>query len=387
MQAEAKVFNFMGWRKTAASISMILLLASVVSLFVRGLELGLDFTGGSQVELGFSEPADLNVIRAELRELGLENPVAVYFGSESEVLIRTQSPMQEGATRLIERQLSQVAPEASLVGVSKAPSDLQEFTDIVTVDGVSEEQLRQAGIFSADYYGNTQFSTQNQQLQVAVAESLDNAFTQYLMGRLAQASGAEVDLRRSEFIGPQIGEELRDQGGLGLLFALAVVMLFVAIRFQYKFSIGAVAALIHDVIIVLGAFSILGLDFDLTVLAAVLAVIGYSLNDTIVVFDRIRENFRKIRRATTIEVINISLTQTLERTLITSLTTLLVLVVLFLFGGELINGFASALIIGVVVGTYSSIYVSANTLAAMHLAKEDLMPPEKEGEEQEELVP
>lgn len=387
MQAEAKVLNFMGWRKTAASISMILLLVSVVSLFVRGLELGLDFTGGSQVELGFSEPADLSVIRVELRELGLENPVAVYFGSESEVLIRTQSPMQEGATRLIERQLNQVAPEASLVGVNKAPSDLQGFTDIVIFDGVSEEQLRQAGIFSADYYGKTQFSTQNQQLQVAVEQSLDNAFTQYLMGRLAQVSGAQVDLRRSEFIGPQIGEELRDEGGLGLLFALAVVMMFVAIRFQYKFSIGAVTALIHDVIIVLGAFSILGLDFDLTVLAAILAVIGYSLNDTIVVFDRIRENFRKMRRATTIEVINISLTQTLERTLITSLTTLLVLVVLFLFGGELINGFASALIIGVVVGTYSSIYVSANTLAAMHLTKEDLMPPEKEGEEQEELVP
>ena len=387
MQAEAKVINFMGWRKTLASVSMILLLASVVSLFVRGLELGLDFTGGSQVELGFSQPADLSVIRTELRDLGLDNPVAVYFGSESEVLIRTQSPMQEGATSLLERQLSQVAPEASLEGVSKAPSDLQGFTDIVTFNGVSEEQLRQAGAFPADYYGNTQFSIQNQRLQMAVEESLDNAFTRYLIGRLAQATGSEVNLRRSEFIGPQIGEELRDEGGLGLLFALAVVMMFVAIRFQYKFSVGAVTALIHDVIIVLGAFSILGLDFDLTVLAAVLAVIGYSLNDTIVVFDRIRENFRKIRRGTTTEIINISLTQMLERTLITSLTTLLVLVVLFLFGGELINGFASALIIGIVVGTYSSIYVSANTLAAMHLTKEDLMPPEKEGEEQEELMP
>ena len=184
-----------------------------------------------------------------------------------------------------------------------------------------------------------------------------------------------------------MGEELRDQGGLGMLFALAVVMIYVAIRFQYKFSIGAVLALVHDVIIVLGVFSVLRLDFDLTVLAAVLAVIGYSLNDTIVVFDRVRENFRKMRRGTTNEVINTSLTQTLERTLLTSLTTLLVLLVLYFFGGELISGFAFALIVGVLVGTYSSVYVSANILSAMHLTKEDLMPPPKEGEEQEELAP
>jgi preprotein translocase subunit SecF len=161
----------------------------------------------------------------------------------------------------------------------------------------------------------------------------------------------------------------------------------VAVRFQYKFSVGAVAALIHDVIIVLGFFSLLRLDFDLTVLAAVLAVIGYSLNDTIVVFDRIRENFRVIRKGSEVEVINTSLTQTLERTLITSLTTLLVLVMLYLFGGELINGFATALIVGIVVGTYSSIYVSANTLVALKISREDLMPPAKEGADQEELMP
>jgi preprotein translocase subunit SecF len=222
---------------------------------------------------------------------------------------------------------------------------------------------------------------------VFIENSLDVSYTGYLLATLVRETGSEVELRRSEFVGPQIGEELRDEGGLGMLFALAVVMLYVAARFQFKFSVGAVAALIHDVIIVLGFFSVMRMDFDLTVLAAVLAVVGYSINDTIVVFDRIRENFRVMRKGSAVEVINTSLTQTLERTLITSLTTLLVLVMLYLFGGELINGFATALIVGIVVGTYSSIYISANTLVALKISREDLLPPAKEGEEQEELAP
>jgi preprotein translocase subunit SecF len=200
-----------------------------------------------------------------------------------------------------------------------------------------------------------------------------------------RADNTEAELRRIEFVGPQVGEELRDDGGLGMLFALAVVMVYVAMRFQFKFSVGAVAALAHDVLIVLGFFSVMKLDFDLTVLAAVLAVIGYSLNDTIVVSDRIRENFRKLRKGSSEEVINVSLTQTLGRTLITSLTTILVLLALFYFGGELIHGFSAALLVGVLVGTYSSIYVAANVLMAMNISKEDLMPPEKEGEEFDEV--
>jgi preprotein translocase subunit SecF len=184
-----------------------------------------------------------------------------------------------------------------------------------------------------------------------------------------------------------VGDELREQGGLAMLLALGLVMLYIAFRFQFKFAVGAVVALVHDVIITLGFFSLSGMEFDLTVLAALLAVIGYSLNDTIVVSDRIRENFRKIRRAEPIEVINISLTETLGRTLVTSLTTLLVLAALALFGGEMINGFAIALIVGVAVGTYSSIYVAANALLLMGVSKEDLMIPIKEGGDQEDLMP
>ncbi|MCZ6828400.1 MAG: protein translocase subunit SecF, partial [Gammaproteobacteria bacterium] len=200
-----------------------------------------------------------------------------------------------------------------------------------------------------------------------------------LLEQLQQAWTGDVELRRIEFVGPQVGDELREQGGLAMLLALGLVMLYVAFRFQFKFSVGAVVALIHDVLITLGFFSLLAIDFDLTVLAALLAVIGYSLNDTIVVSDRIRENFRKIRKALPIEVINVSLTETLGRTLVTSLTTLLVLVSLAVFGGDMIHGFAVALIVGVVVGTYSSIYVAANTLLLLGVSKEDLMIPVKEG--------
>ncbi len=387
MSQEAKVINFMGWRKTAATISAVLLVGSILALAVRGIEFGLDFTGGSQIELGFDQPADLGTIRGVLSDEGLENPVAVFFGSDSEVLIRTQDALSDGVVEQLNEDVAALADGATLAEVRNAPSDQVEFSQVLVFSGIDEQTLRNADLFDADYFGQTRMTTEGNQVKVSVQNALDNVYSRYLIDSLEEATGATIELRRSEFVGPQVGAELRDQGGLGMLFALAVVMIYVAIRFQYKFSIGAVAALIHDVIIVLGFFSLLGLDFDLTVLAAVLAVIGYSLNDTIVVFDRIRENFRKMRRGTTNEVINTSLTQTLERTLMTSLTTLLVLVVLFIFGGELINGFATALIVGVVVGTYSSIYVSANTLAAMHLTKEDLMPPQKEGDDQEEVLP
>lgn len=387
MEQEEKVINFMAWRTIALAISAVLLVVSVVSLGMKGLNLGLDFTGGTQLEVGFEEPADLPQIRTVLGEAGLENPVAVLFGSDTEVLIRTQVAMEEGELARIESELAQLNPEAEVVAVNRAPADKTRFTQVVTISGVSEQQLQQANIFSDQRHGLVSYELTEEGVQVAVQKSLDTVYTEHLLGALGEATNSTVELRRSEFVGPQIGEELRDQGGLGMLFALFVVMAYVAVRFQYKFSVGAVMALIHDVIIVVGFFSLLNLEFDLTVLAALLAVIGYSLNDTIVVYDRIRENFRKIRRGTTEDVINVSLTQTLERTMITSLTTLLVLVILFFMGGELIRGFSIALIVGIVIGTLSSIYISANLLVTLNLTKEDLMPPQKEGEEQEELVP
>jgi preprotein translocase subunit SecF len=300
--------NFMGKRLLAAAFSIALIIASIVSLAVNQLNWGLDFTGGTLVEVHYSESADLNAVRSTLAGYGYEGAIVVSFGSDQDVLIRLPQ-------------------------------------------GYSDEQGA------------------------------------LLMDRLREAYDGTVELRRNEFVGPQVGDELREQGGLAMLMALGLVMLYIAFRFQLKFAIGAVVALAHDVIITLGFFSITGIEFDLTVLAALLAVIGYSLNDTIVVSDRIRENFRKIRQTEPIEVINISLTETLGRTLVTSLTTLLVLGALAFFGGEIIRAFAIALIVGVTVGTYSSIYVAANTLLALGVNKEDLMIPVKEGAEQDELTP
>ena len=290
-----KIYNFMGIRRYAVVFSALLLVISSWSLISQGLVLGLDFSGGTQIEVGYDRPADVGELREQLETAGFSNPVVVHFGAETDVLIRLQGePKQELAQ------------------------------EILTV---------------------------------------------------LQSSGEEIDLRRIDFVGPQIGEELRDQGGLGMLAALFVVMLYVAWRFQFKFSIGAVVALAHDVIITLGIFSLAGFEFDLTVLAAILAVVGYSLNDTIVVSDRIRENFRKIRKASPVEVINESLSQTLWRTINTSVTTMLVLLALFFIGGELIHNFAIALMIGVGIGTYSSMYVAATLMLALNVDREDLLEP------------
>jgi len=301
----SNIIDFMGQRKIASIFSIFLIVGSIISFSTKGLVLGLDFTGGTQIEVGYQNKADLTEIRNNLRAAGFENSIVVHFGSEKDVLIRMQGK-----------------PEAGL-------SD-------------------------------------------SVLQTL----------RISQPS---VTLRRVDFVGPQVGEELREDGGLGMLVALLVVMMYIAIRFQYKFSIGAVVALIHDVIITLGFFSVTELEFDLTVLAAVLAVIGYSLNDTIVVSDRIRENLRLLRVSVVEAVINQSLTQTLGRTLVTSITTLLVLASLFFFGGELIHNFAIALMVGVLIGTYSSIYVASNILLTLDLKREDLLAPEKEGEELDDL--
>ena len=293
-------FRFMQFRKIAAIISGILFLASILSLGLKGLNLGLDFSGGTLVEVTYEKPVSLESIRDDLSNNGYADSQVVNFGTNLDVLIKV-----------------------------------------------------------ADQDGNS-----------SVGEDIFN---------ILNSSESAIELKRVEFVGPQVGEELRDQGGLGMLIALFMILLYVAFRFQYKFGLGAVAALGHDVVIILGCFSIFAWDFDLTVLAALLAVIGYSLNDTIVVSDRIRENFRTERVLEPIDMIDLSLNQTLGRTIITSLTTLLVLFALFFFGGELIKGFSLALILGVLIGTYSSIYVVANMLLSLSLTQEDLAIPEPEG--------
>ena len=298
--------DFMAWRKIALSVSIILATVSILSLSLKQLNYGLDFTGGSLVELHYPKEIEVANIRQSLTNAGYEGAQVALFGSTQDVLIK---------------------------------------------------------------------------LPGSVSDTLGAEIIQVLR----QESSEDIDLRRIEYVGPQIGSELRDDGGLAMLLALGLMMLYIAFRFQSRFAGAAVLALIHDVIIVLGIFSLFNLDFDLTVLAALLAVIGYSLNDTIVVSDRIRENLRIQRGSDTEEVINLSLNQMLSRTLITSLTTLLVLMSLYLFGGELIKNFALALILGVVVGTYSSIYIASNALVMMGLTSDHLIVPEKENEEFNDL--
>lgn len=292
--------NFMGLRFIAFGLSAILLLVSIGSLATQGLRLGLDFTGGTLVELHYTSSPNLEEVRSHLDTAGYEQFVVQNFGSSHDVLIR----LNQG-----------FSPEVG-------------------------EQVRS----------------------------------------LLDAKDAQkVDLTRAEFVGAQVGDELRDQGGLGMLVAMLCIMVYVAFRFQYKFAVGSVLALVHDVIILLGFFSVFRIDFDLTVLAALLAVVGYSINDTIVVYDRIRENFRKVREGTVDELINLSINQTLIRTTITSLTTLLVVVALFLLGGEMIHNFALALMVGIIVGTYSSIYIAGTLLLSMKVTRDDLAIPVKEG--------
>tara|TARA_R110002096_G_scaffold370918_2_gene564393 strand:- start:319 stop:1251 length:933 start_codon:yes stop_codon:yes gene_type:complete len=297
--------DFMALRKPAMVMSILFILVSIVSLATLKLNVGIDFTGGSIIEVGYQQSVDLEPIRQTLAANGFGDAIVQHFGSDKEVLIR-------------------LVPD-----VAKDKAEL------------SSE----------------------------------------IIGLLNSASDDKIEIRRVDFVGPQVGEELTEDGGLAVLYALFAILAYVAIRFEYRFALGAVAALVHDVVITLGIFSILRLDFDLSVLAAILAVIGYSLNDTIVVFDRVRENFRKIRKQSTLEVVNISINQTISRTLMTSFTTLLVLLSLFFLGGEAIHAFALSLIIGVVVGTYSSIYVATTAVLALGISRSDLLVPEKEGED------
>lgn len=294
---------FLKWRKIAMMISIFLILGSFTSLIARGLNLGIDFTGGTLVELSYQQAADLNRLRHAIKQAGFEGAEISYFGSNRGVLAR-------------------IPPKKKI--------------------------------------SNAQMS-------------------ETIMQIAAQNSNSEVTMRRVEFVGPKIGEELTNDGGLAILYALIGILIYIAFRFEWRFSLSSVVALMHDVIITLGFFSVVQLEFNLTVLAAILAVIGYSLNDTIVVFDRIRENFISKRTGNATQIVNQSLNDMLARTIMTSLTTLLVLISLFLFGGEIIHNFSVALIVGVLVGTYSSIYVASTCSLALGISKEHLIPPPKEG--------
>lgn len=298
-------FDFLGARKLAFAVSLILVIGSIASLAVRGLNFGIDFTGGTLIEVSYQGDVRLDDVRSALAGDEFGDATVQYFGTSTEVLIR-------------------IAPKG----------------------GVSQSEL-----------------------------------SNRVMDRLRAQSESEIVLRRVEFVGPQVGQELTEQGGLAMLATLFGILIYVTLRFEWRLSLGSVIALAHDTVMTLGVFSVLWIPFDLSVMAAVLAVIGYSLNDTIVVFDRIRENFRKIRKGTPQSIVNVSINQTLSRTLMTSGTTLLVLLALFFLGGEAIHGFSLALIIGIVFGTYSSIYVASALALALGLDKSDMMPVRKEGAE------
>lgn len=288
--------DFMGARRWTAVFSLLIFILSMCALLIHGLKWGLDFTGGTQIEVSYSQAADLTQIREDLTRAGFKEAQVVSYGTSRDVLI------------------------------SIAPREGQEQS--ILVDKV--------------------------------------------MGALPDATKQRVD-----FVGPQVGQELATKGALAVLVSLLATMIYIAMRFEYRLAVSSAVALIHDPVLILGIFAFFGIEFDLKALAGLLAVIGYSLNDTIVVFDRVRENFVKIRRATSIEIMNISINQTLSRTIMTSTLTLFVVVALFVYGGETIHGFSLALIIGIVIGTYSSIYVAGALAVAMGLDRKDFMPSQR----------
>lgn len=312
--------DFLGQRRVAAIVSGVVIIACIVSMLVQGINFGLDFTGGTLVEVRYEEQVSVDDVRERLAAVGFEDTTVQYFGTSRDVMIRL--PSDEGGD-----------------------SAAQLSSEIV-------ETLRLP-------YSET------------LAESLEGGL-QACRKSDGSVGDCFVQMRRVEFVGPKVGQELTDQGGLAMLYALIGILVYVAWRFEWRFAIGAVVALVHDVLITIGVFSIFQIDFSLAVLAAILAVIGYSLNDTIVVFDRSRENFRKSQHGSASEIMNRSINQTLRRTILTSLTTLLVVLTLLLFGGEVIRGFAFALLIGVLVGTYSSIFVASPVVLALRISREDM---------------
>lgn len=381
MSQDEKIIDFMAIRKYTSGFSIVLTIVALVSIATFGFKLGLDFTGGTQLQLSLDRPADLPKIYHVLEEEKLRGPNAVIFGAETEVMVRTQDRMQDKGHEQIAAEIAKLGEGASLKSVTQPSREQIGFSKILVIANSTAEKIAQSNIFDEARFGKTEIVTKDGETHVAIEHPLEKIYSQYLQGKIAEATQAKIEVRSSEEVGPQIGEELFNNGGLGILCAFALVFLYVAIQFQWKFSVGAIVSLIHDTIVTLGAFSLFQWDFDLTVLAAILALIGYSINDTIVVYDRIRENFRKLRKMDSLTVVNISMTQTLGRSIMTSMTVFLVMVVLFLFGGELLAGFSKAMLIGVVIGTYSSIYIAANATVALGIGKEDLMPSAKEGEE------
>ncbi len=320
--------DFLGRRKLALILSVSLLLISVISLATRGLNPGIDFTGGTLVEVGYQSPVEVESVRVTLVESGFDDAIVQNFGTTRDVLVRlptTASRQDTSAAELSSRVMEALRTPWNEILVESAVRDSQQcLSDGVTAD-------------------------------------------------------CQVQMRRVEFVGPQVGSELTNQGGLAMMYALLGILIYVTWRFEWRFAVGSVIALVHDVLITVGMFSLLRFEFSLSVLAAVLAVIGYSLNDTIVVYDRIRENFRKMRKSGVPEVMNVAINQTLPRTLLTSLTTLLVVLTLMIFGGEVIRGFSVALAIGVVIGTYSSIFVASPAVLVFGISREDMLPVQKEG--------
>jgi preprotein translocase subunit SecF len=385
MTKELRVIDFMGVRHFTSALSILIVIVSIGALAINGLKLGLDFTGGTQLELLLDKPVDLNKIRDVLEEKELTSPVAVLFGSDQEVMIRTQDQMKDKAQQELTLTVSALGSGAALEAIERPSRELEAYADTIVLAGISSESAQQQNLFPAAEYGRVDYQEREGKTIVTVENSIDSVYLRRMIADIEQATDSKIQLRSSEFVGPQIGDELRDQGGLGILVAFALVFLYVAVQFQWKFSVGAIIGLIHDVIVTLGIFAIFQWDFDLTVLAAVLALIGYSINDTIVVYDRIRENFRIMRKMHPHEVINISITQTLGRTIMTSVSVFIVLFCLYYIAGETLQGFALALIIGIVAGTYSSVYICANITAALGITKEDLMPKVRDESEANEM--
>jgi preprotein translocase subunit SecF len=386
MSYELKTINFMGIRKYTSGFSIILTIIAILSIVFHGFKFGLDFTGGTQLELLLNKPADIPKIRIALEEEHLRSPVAVVFGEANDVMIRTQDELKVKGHEKISAEIAKLGNGAELKSVGNPPRDLEGYAETLIIAGATEEQL--TPIFNADRFGKVLYTPKDNTLAVSIANPLSAVYSNYLKSKIEAATDSKIKILSSESVGSQVGGELLNNGGLGILCAFALVFLYVAIQFQWKFSVGAIVSLVHVTIVTLGCFSFFQWDFDLNVLAAILALIGYSINDTIVIFDRIRENFRKLRKMDPIDIVNISMTQTLGRSIMTHVTVFLVMTVLFFFGGEILAGFSKAMMIGVVYGTYSSIYIAANATVALGIGKEDLMPRSKEGDGSEaDLAP
>ncbi len=320
--------DFLGRRKLALIFSAALALISVGSFLTRGLNPGIDFTGGTLVEVGYQQPVEVESVRVTLAENGFDDAIVQNFGTTRDVMVRLPATFSRQDTSAAE--ISSQVMEALRVPWNEVLAESA---------GRDSQQCLSDG-------------------------SMDDC---------------RVQMRRVEFVGPQVGSELTNQGGLAMMYALLGILIYVTYRFEWRFAVGSVVALVHDVLITVGAFSLFQFEFSLPVLAAVLAVIGYSLNDTIVVYDRIRENFRKMRKSNVVQIMNASINQTLPRTLLTSLTTLLVVLTLLIFGGEVIRGFSVALLIGIIIGTYSSIFVASPAVLVFGISREDMLPVQKEG--------